>query len=127
MLKKIRIETGGPDANKIAKGDRRVHTTTSGQDLPGNPGRRVADQVQWLADSAPGQPPGSFTIRFRYIAGSPFAPGHGPTNPDDVKVPPGGPETVSQAPGTYKYDVYRNDAQGNPTGDPTDDPDVIIE
>jgi len=129
MLKKIRIETGGPDANKIAKGDRRVHTTTSGPD-ENNPGGRVADEVQWVAPGA--GPNDRFIICFRYRAGSPLAPNHGPGNHHHIRVQPGQPAAsailpVSQGRDRYKYDVYCADANWNKVGDATDDPDVVID
>ncbi|HZM96309.1 MAG TPA: hypothetical protein VFB92_22960 [Vicinamibacterales bacterium] len=98
MLKQIRIGADG----KIVDADRSTHTTKAG-------GKGGPDQVQWVR--APGVN-GNYTIRF---PGGPFQAGH------SIEVPPGGPHTVSQPPGTYKYDVLDG------SGGVTDDPDVIID
>jgi hypothetical protein len=111
MQKRIRILANGT----IADADRRMHTTR-------DPAKGGADTVDW--DAVGG---GSFTISFRYLKGSPFAAGHGPNNPHNINVPKDPPQPVTRDPGTYKYDVYRNDNAGNPIQPPTDDPDVIID
>ena len=98
MVKQIRIGVGG----RIVVPDRDTHVTTSkAADGP--------DQVQWLRVSGV---TGTYSIRF---ASSPFQPGA-----QTITVPPSSPQTVTQGPGTYKYDVL--DSNGNVT----DDPNVII-
>lgn len=105
MLKQIRIGTGG----RIVAGDRRIHTTAGG---PGGP-----DEVEWIAPEGE-----SYTISFRYLAGSPFKTGHSRANPHDISVPQERPLKVRPARGTYKYDVVDAVSQ-----EVRDDPDVIIE
>ena len=112
MLKQVRIDAGGV----IVGADRRVYTTK-------DPKHDGPDRVQWVRTPGDNE---RYVVRFASTRGSPFEAGHSPTNPHDLPVPPGGPGTVTQAAGEYKYSVYRADAQGNPIGNPTDDPDVVI-
>jgi len=98
MLKQIRIDLNG----RIVNADRETHVTPSNAaDGP--------DQVQWLRVKAN---TGTYTIRF---ASSPFQAGA-----QTITVPPSNPQTVTQASGSYKYDVL------NSSGNVTDDPHVII-
>jgi len=103
-LSQVRIDA---TTGEVIQADRRVHVTTG-------------DTVHFLAVG--GNPTG-LTVSFHYRAGSPFAPGHGPTNPQLINLPnPPIPVTAAADPcgKTYKYDVLKNGAV-------TDDPDVIIE
>jgi len=117
MVKQIRIGTAGI----VISADRRTHVTRNGPAIPDQDGEPPqaggADQVKWLRVGGSG----TWTVRFGHPQGSPFAPGHGPANPHDITVPPGGPLAVTQGPGTYKYDVL--DSAGNLK----DDPDVVID
>lgn len=102
MKKQIRILSNG----KISAGDRRTHTTADKKQ--GGP-----DRVQWIKQG------GGLAIYIIRFESSPFQSG-----PQDIKVPPGKPLTVSQPPGEYKYSVYE---VVNGKEKLRDDPDVIID
>jgi hypothetical protein len=100
--KQIRILSNG----KISKGDRRTHTTAD--EKQGGP-----DRVQWIKQG------GGFATYIVRFKSSPFQSG-----PQDIKVPPGRPQTVSQPKGEYEYSVYEI-VDGKERL--RDDPDVIID
>ena len=102
IKKQIRILSGGT----ISAGDRRTHTTAD--KTQGGP-----DRVQWIKH---GGGRATYIIRF---SRSPFQSG-----PQDIKVPPGRPLTVTQPKGEYKYSVYEL-VDGKE--ELRDDPDVIID